>query len=49
MKKNKMNLPNKLTMVRMFLALIVIIILLVPFDTLGISLPKMLTNQLLLI
>ncbi|MEI3529704.1 MAG: CDP-diacylglycerol--glycerol-3-phosphate 3-phosphatidyltransferase [Bacilli bacterium] len=49
MKKNKMNLPNKLTMVRMFLALIVIIILLVPFDTLGISLPKIFVNESIVI
>ena len=44
-----MNLPNKLTMVRMFLALIVIIILLVPFDTLGISLPKIFVNESIVI
>lgn len=49
MKKNKMNLPNKLTMLRMFLALIVIIILLVPFDTLGMSLPKIFVNESIVI
>lgn len=49
MKKSKMNLPNKLTMVRMFLALIVIIILMLPFDTLGISLPKIFVNESIVI
>lgn len=49
MEKNKMNLPNKLTMLRMFLALIIIIILLVPFDTLGMSLPKIFVNESIVI
>lgn len=45
MKEKKMNLPNKLTMLRMFLAIVVIVILLLPFDTLGISLPKIFINE----
>lgn len=49
MKKNKMNLPNKLTILRMFLALVVIMILLVPFDTLGMSLPKIFINESIVI
>lgn len=49
MKKNKMNLPNKLTMLRMFLAIVVIIILMLPFDTLGISLPKLFINESIVI
>lgn len=45
----KMNLPNKLTMLRMFLAIVVIIVLLLPFDTLGISLPKIFVNESIVI
>lgn len=41
----KMNLPNKLTMLRIFLAVVIIILLLFPFDMTGISLPKLFVNE----
>lgn len=41
----KMNLPNKLTMLRIFLSIIIIILLLFPFDMTGISLPKLFVNE----
>ena len=40
-----MNLPNKLTIVRMILAVFVIIILIFPFDATGISLPKLFISE----
>ncbi|MCM1370875.1 MAG: CDP-diacylglycerol--glycerol-3-phosphate 3-phosphatidyltransferase [Clostridium sp.] len=44
-----MNLPNKITLSRLFLSLIVMIILIFPFDTVGISLPKLFINELLVV
>ena len=44
-----MNLPNKLSILRMFLALIVVVILLFPFDTTGIELPKLFINESIVI
>lgn len=44
-----MNLPNKLTMVRLSLALLIICILLFPFDAAGISLPKIFVNESIVI
>ena len=44
-----MNLPNKLSILRMFLALIVVAILLFPFDTTGIELPKLFINESIVI
>lgn len=41
----KMNLPNKLTMLRIFLSIVIIILLLFPFDMTGISLPKLFVNE----
>lgn len=41
----KMNLPNKLTMLRIFLSIIIIFLLLFPFDMTGISLPKLFVNE----
>lgn len=41
----KMNLPNKLTMLRIFLSIAIIILLLFPFDMTGISLPKLFVNE----
>lgn len=45
----KMNLPNKLTMVRMILAFIIIILLVFPFEALGIDIPKLFINESLVI
>ena len=39
-----MNLPNKITMSRIIMAILVIIILLFPFDTIGFEIPKILVN-----
>jgi CDP-diacylglycerol--glycerol-3-phosphate 3-phosphatidyltransferase len=44
-----MNLPNKLTMFRIILALIVIFILHFPFDAVGIEMPSIFVNELLVI
>lgn len=40
-----MNLPNKITMSRIFLTLIIIIILLFPFDSAGLVTPKLFINE----
>lgn len=40
-----MNLPNKLTMARIYLSLIIIVILLFPFDALGIEVYKLFINE----
>ena len=40
-----MNLPNKLTIVRMILAIFVILILIFPFDNAGLVLPKLFINE----
>lgn len=40
-----MNLPNKITMSRIFLSLLMIVILLFPFDSMGLNLPKLLINE----
>ncbi len=40
-----MNLPNKLTMSRIVMAIIIILILLIPFDNLGITLPQLYINE----
>lgn len=44
-----MNLPNKLTIVRMVLSIIIIGLLLFPFDAIGVSIPKIFVNELLVI
>lgn len=41
----KMNLPNKLTMLRIILSVIIIAILLFPFDACGIIIPKLFVNE----
>ena len=38
-KNNILNLPNKITLVRIFMSLIIIAILILPFDMLGIKFP----------
>lgn len=40
-----MNLPNKLTMLRIFMAFMIIAILLFPFDAMGIAFPKLFVNE----
>lgn len=40
-----MNLPNKITMSRIFMALMIMVLLLFPFDAAGIELPKILVNE----
>ena len=44
-----MNIPNKLTILRIVLSFIIIIILLLPFEALGISLPKLFINELIVV
>ena len=44
-----MNLPNKITMSRIVLSLIIIILLLFPFDATGVSLPKIFINESIVI
>lgn len=40
-----MNLPNKLTVLRIVLSVVIIIVLLLPYDALGIDLPKLFINE----
>ena len=42
-----MNLPNKLTMSRIILTILIIILLLLPFDAFGITFPQLFINELL--
>jgi len=44
-----MNLPNKITMSRIFLSIIIIIVLLFPFESTGIIIPKLFINETLVI
>lgn len=44
-----MNLPNKITLSRIFLAFFIIILLLFPFDAAGISIPKLFINETIVI
>lgn len=44
-----MNIPNKLTILRIILSCFIIAILLLPFDALGIGLPKLFVNELIVI
>lgn len=44
-----MNIPNKLTITRIILSIVIIIILLLPFDALGLALPKLFVNELIVI
>ncbi len=40
-----MNLPNKITMMRIIISVLIIIVLLLPYDALGINLPKLFINE----
>lgn len=44
-----MNLPNKITISRLILSAILIILLIFPFDTVGIILPKLFINETLVV
>lgn len=44
-----MNLPNKITMSRIFMSLFIIVLLLFPFDATGFSLPKLFINESIVI
>ena len=44
-----MNLPNKLTMLRIFLTFIIIIVLLFPFSATGITIPQIFVNESIVI
>ncbi len=45
----KMNLPNKLTMVRIVLAIVIVIVLLFPFDMTGLNMPTLFINEKIVI
>ena len=49
MKKIDKELPNKLTKLRIILSIIVIVIMLFPFDMINVSIPKYLINGTLII
>lgn len=44
-----MNLPNKLTMLRIFMAFVIIVLLLFPFDAAGIEFPLIFVNEAMVI
>lgn len=44
-----MNIPNKLTITRIVMSVLIVIILLIPFDAIGIPLPKLFVNELIVI
>lgn len=44
-----MNLPNKLTMARIFMTLLIIFILLFPFSAMGINIPRIFVNESIVI
>lgn len=44
-----MNLPNKLTMLRILLTVVIIAILTIPFDSAGIIIPKIFVNEALVV
>lgn len=45
----RMNLPNKITILRIIMAIFIIIIMVLPFDMLGITLPKFFINEKLVV
>ena len=44
-----MNLPNKITFLRIFLTIIIVIILLFPFDAVGLTATKLFINELIVV
>jgi len=47
--KIKMNLPNKITILRIIMAIVIIIIMVLPFDMIGIRLPQFFVNEKLVV
>ena len=45
----KMNLPNKITMSRIFLSIFIIVLLLFPIDAMGIVMPKIFVNETIVV
>lgn len=48
-KVNIMNLPNKITLARIIMSIIIIVILVLPFDMLGIKVPQFFINEKLVV
>lgn len=48
-KKSIMNLPNKITITRIILSLVIVVILVVPFNMLGIDIPKLFIDEKLVV
>lgn len=44
-----MNLPNKITMSRIFLSIFIIVLLLFPIDAMGIAMPKVFVNETIVV
>lgn len=44
-----MNLPNKITMSRIFLSIFIIVLLLFPIDAMGIVMPKVFVNETIVV
>ena len=44
-----MNLPNKLTFSRIIMTMIIILILILPFDAMGLSIPKLFINEAIVV
>lgn len=44
-----MNLPNRLTMIRIILSFVIIAILLFPFDAMGVELPRLFINEAIVV
>lgn len=44
-----MNLPNKITMSRIFLTIVIIAVMLFPFESAGVELPKLFVNEALVV
>ena len=44
-----MNLPNRITMLRIFITIFIVIILLFPFDAVGLTATKLFINELIVV
>ena len=47
--KTKMNLPNKITIARIIMSILIIIIMVLPFDMIGIKMPQFFVNEKLVV
>ena len=47
--KTKMNLPNKITIARIIMSVLIIIIMVLPFDMIGIKMPQFFVNEKLVV